>query len=281
MKSLGFADLRGKVAVLTGGTGVIGQALARALAEAGVKVALAGRDRAKADALAANLAAETGGAVLGLAFDVLDQSGLEAARAEVNRTWGPVDLLINAAGGNRPTATTAVEQLTPEGRASLAGSFFGLNASAFSEVLQLNLVGTLLPTQVFAQDMVDRGGVVLNVSSMSAARALTKVPAYSASKAGLNNLTQWLAVHLAPVGIRVNAVAPGFFLTEQNRFLMLDESGAPTPRQRKIVAATPMARLGQVDELRGAVLFLLSDLSRFVTGVVLPVDGGFSAYGGV
>jgi len=281
MNSNPFQDLRGKVAVVTGGTGVIGGSLARALAEAGVKVVVGGRDRKKAQTIAAELAKQTGGLVIGLGFDVLDRAALEAARAEIHERWGLIDLLVNGAGGNKPSATTKQEQLTPTNRNDLASSFFGLDSTAITDVFQLNFLGTLLPTQVFALDMADRGGVVVNISSMSAVRALTKVPAYSASKAALNNFTQWLAVHLAPVGIRVNALAPGFFLTEQNRFLLLGDDQSLTPRARKIVAATPMARLGEVDELQGTALYLLSDLSRFVTGVVLPVDGGFSAFGGV
>jgi NAD(P)-dependent dehydrogenase (short-subunit alcohol dehydrogenase family) len=279
MKLLGFDDLQGKVAVMTGGTGVIGGALARALATAGVKLAVAGRDRTKAQTIAAQVAAETGGTVIGLGFDVLDRVALDQARIEVNRAFGPIDLLINGAGGNRPSATTGAEQMeSPD----LASSVFGLDLRAFDEVLRLNLTGTLLPTQVFCEDMVGRGGAVINISSMSAARPLTKVAAYSASKASIDNLTKWLAVHLAPQNIRVNALAPGFFLTEQNRFLMIDEkTGERSARARKIEAATPMARFGEVEELQGAVLFLASQLSRFVTGVVLPVDGGFSAYSGV
>ena len=275
-----FQDLKGKIAVVTGGTGVIGRSLTRALAEAGVKVVIGGRDRKKAETVAAELAKQSGGQVIGLGFDVLDRAALEAARDEIHDRWGFVDLLVNGAGGNKPSATTGMEQLTPANRTELALSFFGLDPVAVTEVFRLNFLGTLLPTQVFALDMADRGGVVVNISSMSSVRALTKVPAYSASKAALNNFTQWLAVHLAPVGIRVNALAPGFFLTEQNRFLMLEADGL-TPRAKKIISATPMGRLGEVDELQGTVLYLLSDLSRFVTGAVLPVDGGFSAYGGV
>lgn len=282
MNSLSFADLRGKVAVLTGGTGVIGGALARALAAAGVKTVVAGRDRAKAEAIAAQIAAETGGTLLGLGFDVLDRPALEAARAEIHDRLGPVDILINGAGGNKPTATTGVEFMASGAAADRASSFFGLDPEGFDGVFRLNFSGTLLPTQVFAQDMVGRGGVVLNVSSMSALRPLTKVAAYSASKAAIDNFTKWLAVHLAPQGIRVNALAPGFFLTEQNRFILTDEkTGEKTPRARKIVAGTPMGRFGEVEELQGATLFLLSDLAKFVTGIVLPVDGGFSAYSGV
>ena len=281
MKALGFEDLKGKVGVLTGGTGVIGGALARALASAGVKLVVAGRNRAKAEGVGLQIAAETGGTVIGLGFDVLDRPSLEAARKEIHDRLGTIDLLINGAGGNNPAATAGVEQMAP-GTPDLASTFFGMNTDGFDLVMRLNFMGTLLPTQVFAQDMVGRGGVVLNISSMSALRPLTKVGGYSASKAAVDNLTRWLAVHLAPQGIRVNALSPGFFLTEQNRFLMIDEkTGEKSPRARKVVAATPMGRFGEVDELEGATLFLLSHLSRFVTGVVLPVDGGFSAYSGV
>jgi len=277
-----FSDLKGKVAVMTGGTGVIGRSLAEALAGAGVKLAIAGRDKAKAQAIAAEVSAKTSGTVIGLGLDVTDRPSLEAARAEVNRQWGPVDILINGAGGNRPTATTGFETMTSASEADRGKTFFGLDIGAIEEVMKLNFQGTLIPTQVFAQDMIGRGGVVLNISSMAALRPLTKVPGYAASKAAVDNLTKWLATHLAPQGIRVNALAPGFFLTEQNRFIMTDEkTGELSPRARKVVAATPMARLGEVAELQGATLFLVSNLSRFMTGVVLPVDGGFSAYAGV
>jgi NAD(P)-dependent dehydrogenase (short-subunit alcohol dehydrogenase family) len=277
-----FGDLDGKVAVLTGGTGIIGGALARALALAGVKVVIAGRERAKAEAIAARIGAETGGTLIGLGFDVLDRQALEAARVEIHARLGLVDFLINGAGGNKPAATTGVEFLTSAAEADKGLGFFGLDPEAFDGVFRLNFTGTLLPSQIFAQDMVGRGGVVLNISSMSAYRPLTKVAAYSASKSAINNFTQWLAVHLAPQSIRVNAIAPGFFLTEQNRFILTDEkTGEKTPRARKIIAGTPMGRFGEVEELAGATLFLLSDLSRFVTGIVLPVDGGFSAYSGV
>jgi NAD(P)-dependent dehydrogenase (short-subunit alcohol dehydrogenase family) len=277
-----FADLKGKVGVLTGGTGVIGGALARALASAGVKLVVAGRDRTKAEGIAKEVANETGGTVIGLGFDVLDRASLETARAEIHQRLGQIDLLINGAGGNKPAATTGVETMVSAAPADRAASFFGLDPDAFDGVFRLNFTGTLLPTQVFGQDMVGRGGVVLNISSMGALRPLTKVGAYSASKSAINNFTQWLAVHLAPQKIRVNALAPGFFLTEQNRYILLDEkTGAKLPRAQKITSGTPMGRFGEVEELEGATLFLLSDLSRFVTGIVLPVDGGFSAYAGV
>jgi NAD(P)-dependent dehydrogenase (short-subunit alcohol dehydrogenase family) len=282
MNALGFLDLKGKVAVMTGGTGVIGRALAEALANAGVKLAIGGRNAAQAEAKAAEIVKKVGGTVIGLGLNVLDWDSLKTARDEVHERLGPVDLLINGAGGNQPKATSGAETMSSAAPADRASSFFGLDLAALDEVMRLNVSGTLLPTYVFAEDMVGRGGVVLNVSSMASIRPLTKVVGYGASKAAVNNLTQWLAVHLAPQNIRVNALAPGFFLTEQNRFLMIDEkTGENSHRAQKILAGTPMARFGEVEELQGATLFLLSDLSRFVTGVVLPVDGGFSAYSGV
>ncbi|NNM67141.1 MAG: SDR family oxidoreductase [Spirochaetales bacterium] len=282
MKALFFEDLKGKVAVMTGGTGVIGRSAAQALAAAGVRLALAGRDSRRAEAIAGEIASQTGGQLIGLGLNVLDRSSLEEARRVVHERWGPVQLLINGAGGNRPGATAQDERMTGADPSERGRSFFGLDLGAFDEVFRLNVMGTVLPTQVFAQDMVGTGGVVVNLSSMASLRPLTKVAAYAASKAAVNNLTQWLSVHLAPQKIRVNALAPGFFLTEQNRFLLTDEkTGEPTARTRKILAATPLGRLGEVDELQGALLFLLSDLSRFVTGTVVAVDGGFSAYSGV
>lgn len=282
MKRPDFSDLTGKVAVLTGGTGAIGTALARALALWGARVAVGGRDAERSRRAAAELSEQTGHDVLGLAFDVLDRGSLVTALARLEGHWGPPDLLINAAGGNRPAATTGRERLDTGSAVPGEGTFYDLDLAAVGAVMDLNVQGTLLPTQVFTRPMVGRGGVVLNLSSMSSLRALTKVPAYSASKAAVNNLTQWLAVHLAPAGIRVNALAPGFFLTDQNRFLLTDEqTGAPSPRARSILASTPWGRLGAVDDLVGAALFLCSDLSRFVTGALVPVDGGFSAFGGV
>jgi NAD(P)-dependent dehydrogenase (short-subunit alcohol dehydrogenase family) len=282
MKALGFEDLKGKVAVMTGGTGVIGRSAAQALAASGVRLALAGRDKIRAQSIASEIAALTGGEVIGLGLNVLDRTSLEVARQTVHELLGPIQLLINGAGGNRPSATSRDERMTSADPSERGRSFFGLDMTGFDEVFQLNVMGTVLPTQIFAQDMVGVGGAVVNLSSMASMRPLTKVAAYAASKAAVNNLTQWMSVHLAPQNIRVNALAPGFFLTEQNRFLLTDENtGEPTARTRKILAATPMGRLGMVDELQGALLFLLSDLSRFVTGTIVAVDGGFSAYSGV
>jgi NAD(P)-dependent dehydrogenase (short-subunit alcohol dehydrogenase family) len=198
---------------------------------------------------------------------------------------GPIDFLINGAGGNSPKATTAVEHYDGAlDHSHLSStSIFDLDTAAFTAVFDLNFTGTLLPCQVFGEDMAQRRqGVILNISSMNSFRPLTKIPAYSAAKASVNNFTQWLAVHLAHSGVRVNAIAPGFFLTEQNRFLLIDkETGERTARGHKIIAGTPLGNYGQPADLQGAVLFLLSDLSAFITGVILPVDGGYSAYGGV
>ncbi|MCK9300671.1 MAG: SDR family oxidoreductase, partial [Bacteroidales bacterium] len=196
---------------------------------------------------------------------------------------GKIDILINGAGGNSPKATTAVEQMQKEDLNDLSKTFYGLGMDGFQRVYDLNFKGTLLPTMVFTLDMLDSGkGCVLNISSMNAYRPLTKIPAYSAAKASINNLTQWMSVHLAKVGIRVNAIAPGFFLTNQNRFLLTDEkTGQATPRGLKIISNTPMGKYGEPEDLIGAMLYLLSDISSFVTGVIIPVDGGYSAFGGV
>jgi NAD(P)-dependent dehydrogenase (short-subunit alcohol dehydrogenase family) len=214
--------------------------------------------------------------------DVLDKEMLEEGRSQINSELGKIDILVNCAGGNAPEATTDLEFLTEQTAENLSKSFFGIDADGFRSVLDLNLMGSVLPTLVFARDMVGRGGVVLNVSSMSAERPLTKVPAYSAAKASINNFTRWLAVHLAKVNVRVNAIAPGFFLTSQNKFLLLDEkTGEFTPRALKIIDHTPMGRFGELEELLGTVIYLVSDMSNFVTGAVIPVDGGFGAYSGV
>jgi NAD(P)-dependent dehydrogenase (short-subunit alcohol dehydrogenase family) len=220
---------------------------------------------------------------LGLEANVLDKASLEQAKNEINSKLGPVDFLINGAGGNSPQATTAVEQMEDKDMDQLDKTFFGLQTEGFDKVFALNFTGTLLPSMVFAKDMAERkSGVILNISSMNSYRPLTKIPAYSAAKASINNFTQWLSVHLANMGIRVNAIAPGFFLTNQNRFLLTDEkTGEPTPRGLKIISSTPMGKYGEPEDLQGTLLFLLSDLSKFVTGVIIPVDGGYSAYGGV
>ena len=283
MKKISFDDLNGKVCVITGGAGIIGQSLVNALASIGTKVAIIGRNEEKTKAVAAELSKVHQATIIGIKADVLDKSSLELAKIEINRQLGPIDLLINCAGGNSPKATTQVEQLEETNLSDLSKPFYGLQLEGFDEVFDLNFKGTILPCMVFTTDMLDKkAGVVLNVSSMNAYHPLTKIPAYSAAKASVNNFTEWLAVHLAKAGIRVNAVAPGFFLSDQNRFLVIDEkTGDYSARGKKIVQNTPMGKFGNPDDLQGAALFLLSDISAFVTGIVIPVDGGFNAYSGV
>jgi len=275
-KALGFDDLRDKTVVITGGGGVLCRSFAEAFLGVGAKVALLDVSREKAE----TAAAELGEGAVGIECDVLSADSLDRALEEIRSRLGPVDVLLNGAGGNHPQATTELERLSDA--VELSQSFFGLPVSAFGKTFDLNFLGTVLPSQKLTVDMVQRrSGVILNISSMNAYRPLSKIPAYSAAKAAVSNFTEWLAVHLAPMGIRVNAIAPGFFLTEQLRFLALDEQGNWTPRYQKVLAQTPMGRLGDPSELQGAALFLASNLSSFLTGVVLPVDGGFNANSGV
>ncbi|MDP3445634.1 MAG: SDR family oxidoreductase [Ignavibacteria bacterium] len=280
--NLSFEDLKGKVCAITGGGGVIGTSFALGLAEAGVKVAILDFKKENSDAVAAKVNEKFPGSSISVFANVLDKETLIAAKKEINEKFGKVDILINGAGGNAPTATTQLEFLSNDNLDELSKGFFGLDIEGFRRVFDLNFLGTVLPTMVLAEDMAGRGGSILNISSMNAFRPLTKIPAYSAAKAGINNLTEWLAVHFAKMGIRVNAIAPGFFLTDQNRFLLTDkETGELTARGHKIIDGTPMGRFGEPDELIGTLLYLLSDVSKFVTGVIIPVDGGFNAYSGV
>lgn len=278
-----FDDLKGKVCVLTGGAGVIGAALARGLASVGVQTAIVDLNKDAADKLASEVQQEYKVTTIGVAANVLDKESLTVAKKTINEKLGRIDILINGAGGNSPAATTQIEEMTQSSVSELEKTFYGLGIDGFQKVYDLNFKGTLLPTMVFTTDMLEAGkGSVLNISSMNSYRPLTKIPAYSAAKASINNFTQWLAVHLAKTGIRVNAVAPGFFLTNQNRFLLTDEkTGEATPRGKKIISNTPMGKYGEPEHLNGTVLYLLSDISSFVTGVIIPVDGGYSAYGGV
>lgn len=267
-------DFEGKTVVITGGAGVLGGEMACALVGCNANVVILDRDKALADQVVRRFEA-TKGKYLVVKGDVLSKESLEEAAAEIINHFGRVDCLINGAGGNNPKATTNPEQ-----------SFFNLTTEGFRFVSDLNLLGTILPCQVFGKYMVEqKSGIILNVSSMNAFRPLTRIPAYSAAKAAVSNFTQWLAVHMAQEyspNIRVNAVAPGFFLTEQNRFLLTEkESGGLTARGKKIIDHTPMGRFGKPEDLLGAMLWLLSPASEFVTGIVLPVDGGFSAYSGV
>jgi NAD(P)-dependent dehydrogenase (short-subunit alcohol dehydrogenase family) len=269
-------DFAGRTVVVTGGTGVLGQAMVRALVGCGANVALLARNREKAEPQVAALAElEASGRAAIFTADVLDAESLREAAQGAVKEFGRVDALLNGAGGNHPGATTKPEL-----------SFFDLPEEALRFVFDLNMMGTIIPSQVFGRLMAEQGeGVILNVSSMSAVRPLTRVLGYSAAKAGVNSFTQWLAVHLATEygpRIRVNAIAPGFFLTEQNRFLLTDkETGSLTARGQSIIAHTPMGRFGEPEDLLGTLLWLLSPASAFVTGVVVPVDGGFSAFGGV
>ena len=278
------ADLQGKVAIVTGGGGVLCAGFARALAQAGARVAILDLKAEAAEQVAASLRAE-GREAVGIAADVLDRASLERAAAVVLERLGPCDLLVNGAGGNHPRGTTTKEWLgdgDPDDP-SLT-SFFDLDPAGVKFVFDLNFLGTLLPTQVFARQMIGRPGCgIINVSSMNAFRPLTKIPAYSGAKAAVSNFTQWLAVHFAKSGIRVNAMAPGFFLTAQNHALLIDAAtGEMTPRARKIVEHTPMGRFGEAHELTGTLLWLASaKASGFVNGTVIPVDGGFAAYSGV
>ena len=283
MENNSFSDLKDKVCVITGGGGVIGTAISEALASAGVKIAILDIREEIAVTLASKLASRYNTYCEGLACNVLDKDSLIAASEKIEKLFGNVDILINGAGGNSPDATTKQEEVNSSNMDKLDETFFGLKMEGFHKVFDLNFIGTVLPSMVFGEKMVRRGkGTILNISSMNAYKALTKIPAYSAAKASVNNFTEWLAVHFAKTGVRVNAIAPGFFLTNQNRFLLTDEkTGELTPRGNKIIANTPMGKFGEPEDLQGAVLFLVSDISRFVTGICIPVDGGYNAFGGV
>ena len=283
MKKISFEDLEGKVCVITGGAGVIGISLVKALASVGTKVAIVDLNEDLAKKVAAEISEELDALVIGVKGNVLDKASLEEAKSVINNKLGLIDLLINGAGGNSPQATTQVEQIDETNIDNLEKTFYGLEMEGFDKVFALNFKGTIIPTMVFTRDMLSkRAGAVLNISSMNSYHPLTKIPAYSAAKASVNNFTEWSAVHLAKVGIRVNAIAPGFFITSQNRFLVLDDKkGGYSERGNKIVTNTPMGKFGDPDDLQGAALYLLSDLSSFVTGIVIPIDGGFNAYSGV
>lgn len=269
-------DLSSKVVAITGAGGVICGEFSKALAACGAKVALLDINFEAAK----KIADEIGENAIAVRCNCLDKNSIAEAKNIVEESFGKVNFLINGAGGNNPRATTDNETMTADTQS--VKDFFHLDESGLRFVFDLNIMTAFLVTQVFAEDMVKTGGNIINVSSMNAYRPLTKIPAYSAAKAGISNLTQWLAVHFAPCNIRVNAIAPGFFVTNQNRNLLFDEKGQPTARTAKILAATPMKKFGEISDLTGALLWLADDsASGFVTGTVIPVDGGFSAYSGV
>ena len=278
-------DLTGKTAVVTGGGGVLCSGFSKALAACGAKVAILDLRKEAADKVANEIIAE-GGTAMGVAANVLEKESLNEAKTVIEAAFGTPDILLNGAGGNNPKGTTTKEYLFPEDLENTSDdvkTFFDLDPNGLRFVFDLNLIGTFLTTQVFAPSMAGKpGAVILNVSSMNAFRPLTKIPAYSAAKAAVSNFTQWLAVHFAPVGIRVNAIAPGFFVTEQNRNMLKNPDGTNTPRSEKILAHTPMNRFGTPEDLTGTLLWLVDNgASGFVNGVVVPVDGGFAAYSGV
>ena len=275
-------DLTGKVAVVTGAGGVLCSGFAKVLARAGAKVALLDLNYEAADKFAREIL-EEGGVAKAYKCNVLDKEVCYGVADEVLSDLGPCDVLLNGAGGNNARATTDKEYFELGDIEGDTKSFFDLDKAGVEFVFNLNFIGTLIPTQAFARQMVGRPGCsILNISSMNAYSPLTKIPAYSGAKAAITNFTQWLAVHFSKVGIRVNAIAPGFFSTQQNATLLWNPDGSPTARTGKILAATPMGRFGQPEELNGALLFLLNnDAAGFITGVTIPIDGGFSAYSGV
>ena len=275
-------NLTDKVVVVTGAGGVLCSMFAEVLARSGAKVAVLDLNLEAAQTVAEGIA-KGGGTATAYKADVLNKDIMEEVHTKVLADLGPCDILINGAGGNSPRATTTKEYYEPGDIDADVVSFFDLDKSGVEFVFNLNFIGTLIPTQVFTKDMLGRPEcTIINISSMNSYTPLTKIPAYSAAKAGISNFTQWLAVHFSKVGIRVNAIAPGFFVTNQNRAMLYDTEGKPTPRTEKILAATPMSRFGEKEELIGTLLYLLCPAaSGFVTGVVIPVDGGFSAYSGV
>lgn len=276
-------DLKGKTCVITGGGGVLCSAFAKAVALTGASVAILDLNEEAAKKVAEEITLN-GGAAIGLSANVLEKESLENAKKIINETFGTVDILINGAGGNHPAASTTKDYYDPADEAlSEVKTFFDLDPKGIEFVFNLNFLGTLLPTQVFAKDLTGKkDACIINISSMNAFCPLTRIPAYSGAKAAISNFTSWLAVHFSKVGIRVNAIAPGFFLTNQNRALLIDENGNYTERSKKILSQTPMERFGDPKELIGTLLWLLCyDASSFVNGTVIPVDGGFSAYSGV
>lgn len=276
-------DLKGKTAVVTGGGGVLCSMFAKAVAKTGAAVAVLDLNGEAAKKTADEINAD-GGTAIGISANVLEKESLEAAKKTINEKFGTVDILLNGAGGNNPKGTTTKDYFEiGDENAEGIKTFFDLDPTGVDFVFKLNFLGTLLPTQVFAHDLIGKKDAsIINISSMNSFTPLTRIPAYSGAKAAVSNFTQWLAVHFSKTGIRVNAIAPGFFLTQQNKGLLLDENGNYTERSKKIISQTPMERFGEPEELVGTLMWLLCrDASSFVNGVVIPVDGGFSAYSGV
>lgn len=277
-----YDGVKDKVCVLTGGCGVFGNTFAEALSKAGAKLVILDYKPGRCEDCTQHIAKQAGADILCTVANVLDKDSLIEAKKEINEEYGKIDILINAAGGNSASATTKNEFINLDEVNDLSSTFFGLELDGFNDVFGLNFIGTLLPTMVFATDMLGRGGSIINISSMNAFKPLTKIPAYSAAKAAVNNFTEWLAVHFAKSNIRVNAIAPGFFITKQNEFLLIDaETKEYTERAKKILTNTPTGRFGKPEELLSTLFYLLSAQSSFTTGVVIPVDGGFNAYSGV
>jgi len=279
-----YKELKGKVIVITGGGGILCSTLAHAFADQGAKVCVMDLNLESAQVVSEKIN-DAGGCAIAVKVDVLDRDSLKEANKEIEEKLGPCDILVNGAGGNHPLGTTSDPYLLKEDLLETTKdfkTFFDLDMEGIQFVFNLNFIGTLLPTQVFSKGMVGRTGCsVLNISSMNAFTPLTKIPAYSGAKAAVSNFTQWLAVHFSKVGIRVNALAPGFFLTDQNRSLLTKPEGGLTPRGTTIIDQTPMGRFGEPEDLVGTTLWLTSEQSKFVTGIVVPIDGGFSAFSGV
>ena len=276
-----FENMKDKVCVITGGGGVIGSSLAKGIASVGIKTAILDINEDAANKVANKIKNELGTNSIGVKANVLDVESMKKAKSTVNDIFGAIDFLINGAGGNSVKATTTEEFI--ESNTELSKTFFGLNLEGFDWVFNLNFKGTVIPTMVITEEFIQKQrGAIVNISSMNSFRPLTKIPAYSAAKSSVNNFTEWLAVHFAKMNVRVNAIAPGFFMTNQNRFLLIDEAtNELTERGKKIIDNTPMGKYGEPEDLIGATLFLLSDLSNYITGVVLPIDGGFNIYSGV
>ena len=278
-------NLKDQVAVITGGGGILCSVMAKAMAECGAKVAILDLKPEMAQKCADEIT-KAGGVAKAFACNVLEKASIEAAHEQIKKAFGPVDILINGAGGNHPKGTTSKEHITVEDltqKKEGVTTFYDLTVDGIQFVFNLNFLGTFLPTQVFSKDMVlKKHGNIVNISSMNAFKPLTKIPAYSAAKASVSNFTQWLAVHFSKVGVRVNALAPGFFLTDQNRALLTQADGSPTARGNTILSHTPQGHYGNPEDLTGTLLWLLSDeASGFVTGQVIAIDGGFSAFSGV